>query len=78
MGFANAFDDVSFPCRGTLIGEEVEVQSIGLTNDRPDLLATCKRGDHTSEIALLDAVIDTDTDTPRLIAACRRWATARC
>ncbi|HEY5054738.1 MAG TPA: calcium-binding protein [Acidobacteriaceae bacterium] len=77
MGFANAFDEVSFPYPGTIIGEEVQVLSISAADDRPDLLATCKHGDRTHDIALLDVVINADADTSRLIAAYRRW-TALC
>ena len=77
MGFANAFEEVSFPYPGTVIGEDVQVLSVNAADDRPDLLATCKRDDRTYDIALLDVNINADTDTSRLIAAYRRWTAAR-
>ena len=77
MGFANAFDEISYPYPGTVIGEEVQVLSISAADDRPELIATCKRGDHTHDVALLDIAINADPDTTRLIAAYRRW-TALC
>lgn len=77
MGFATAFEDVSFPYPGTVIGKDVQVLSVNAANDRPDLLAACKRDGRTYDIALLDVDINADTDTSRLIAAYRRWTAAR-
>jgi hypothetical protein len=74
MGFANAFDEVELPQPGSVIGEDVEVLSIGTANARAELIATCRRAGRTYDVALLDVNIDTtDTDTSRLIAAYRRW-----
>jgi hypothetical protein len=73
MGFANAFDEASFPYPGTVIGEEVEVLSVGV-GERLELIATCTRGGRHYEIVLLDVNIDADAVTAHLIAAYRRWA----
>jgi hypothetical protein len=79
MGFEGFFEsEASFPWRGSVIGEEIEVMSLGIAENRPELMATCKHGEHTYEVALLDIdKIDADTTTSRLIAAYRRWADAR-
>lgn len=74
MGFEVAFEeDARFPCRGTVIGEEVEVLSVGRGDKRAELVATCRRGGRHYEVALLDVDIDADLTTSRLIAAYRRW-----
>jgi len=73
MGFAYAFDEASCPYPGTVIGEEVEVLSVGV-GERPELIATCTRGGRHYEIASLDVNIDADAATSHLIAAYRRWA----
>jgi hypothetical protein len=74
MGFENAFDeDASFPCHGTVVGEEVQVLSVGRAGNRHELIATCQRNSHCYEIALLDVDLDTDPQTSRLMAAYRRW-----
>ncbi len=79
MGFEGFFDEqASFPCRGRVIGQEVELTSIGIAENRPELIATCRHGDHTHEVSLLDVEnIDADAATSRLIAAYHRWAGAR-
>jgi Calcium binding len=77
QGFENAFDeDASFPCPGTVVGEEVEVLHVGQANNRRELIATCQRNERRYEIGLLDIDIKADPDTSRLIAAYRRWITA--
>jgi Calcium binding len=77
QGFENAFDeDATFPCRGTVIGEEVQVLHVGQANNRHELIATCQRKGRRYEIALLDIELDADPDTSRLIAAYRRWIKA--
>jgi hypothetical protein len=43
MGFANAFEDIRLPCRGSVVGEEVEVLSVGESDGRRELVATCER-----------------------------------
>jgi hypothetical protein len=77
-GFEAAFDeDGSFPCAGTVIGEQVEVLHVGQGDGRRDLIAACQRNGRRYEIALLDLDLDADPATSRLIAAYRRWAGAR-
>jgi hypothetical protein len=74
MGFENAFDeDGTFPCPGTVIGQEVEVLSISRANNRHELIATCQRDGQSYEIALLDIDLKADPATTRLTAAYRRW-----
>ena len=42
--FETAFDEVArFPCHGTVIGEDVEVLSLTVDDDRGELVATCRR-----------------------------------
>jgi len=76
MGFANAFEEASFPYPGTVIGEHVAVLSVSVA-DRPELIATCTRDQRRYEIALLDVEIEADTTTSHLIAAYRRWSACR-
>lgn len=71
--FENAFYDARFPCRGTVIGEEVEVLSVGIGNGRRELIATCGRAGRRHEVALLDVDLQGDPLTSRLVAAYRRW-----
>ncbi|HMC94789.1 MAG TPA: calcium-binding protein [Polyangia bacterium] len=74
MGFEAALDeDASFPCSGTVVGEEVKVLSINRADGRHELIATCQRGERCHEIALLDIDLNADPHTSRLIAAYRRW-----
>jgi hypothetical protein len=74
MGFENAFDEeASFPCSGTVVGEEVEVLSVSVKNHRRELIATCQRGGKQFDVALLDTNVQGDSGTSRLIAAYRRW-----
>jgi hypothetical protein len=74
MGFEAALDeDASFPCSGTVVGEEVKVLSINRAGGRHELIATCQRGERCHEIALLDIDLNADPHTSRLIAAYRRW-----
>jgi hypothetical protein len=55
MGFENAFDeDASFPCPGTIIGEEVQILSVSRANNRRELIATCQRAGRSHQLALLD------------------------
>jgi Calcium binding len=78
MGFEGAIDEqASFPCPSTLIGEQVEVLSITVADDRPELIATCTRNGRTYKVALLDINIEADPHTSRVIAAYRRWAACR-
>lgn len=74
QGFENAFDeDAIFPCRGTIIGEEVEMLHVGQDDNRRELIATCQRNGRRYEVALLDIDISADPATSRLVAAYRRW-----
>jgi hypothetical protein len=77
-GFENAFDeDADLPRSATVIGEHVEVISIGLRDGRRELIATCERNGRRHDIALLDLTIDADTALSRLLAAYRRWLAAQ-
>lgn len=74
QAFENAFDeDVRFPLSGKVTGHDVEVVSIGQSNGRRELIATCKRNGHRYDIALLDITITADPTTTRLLAAYHRW-----
>jgi hypothetical protein len=73
-GFENAFDEQAcYPLSGTVVGEDVEVLSVGLSNARRELIATCKRAGHRHEVALLDVCISADSPISQLLAAYRRW-----
>ncbi|MGA3217307.1 MAG: hypothetical protein ABSD97_16650 [Acidimicrobiales bacterium] len=73
-GFEVAFDeDANFPCSGKVVGEEVEVLSVAIKDNRRELIATCKRGGRRYDIALLDVDLRADAATSRLLAAYRRW-----
>jgi hypothetical protein len=73
-GFQTAFEnDATFPCPGTVIGEQVDVLSVIGEDDRHELIATCQRNGRHYEIALLDIDLNADPETSRLIAAYRRW-----
>jgi hypothetical protein len=77
QGFENAFDEeATFPCPGTVIGEELEVLQVGQADGRRELIATCKRNGRRYDIALLDIDIHADPATSRLLAAYHRWAGA--
>jgi hypothetical protein len=72
--FENAFDeDANFPCPGIVIGEDVEVLSVTIRDNRRELIATCQRGGRRYELALLDIDLHADPATSRLLAAYRRW-----
>ena len=72
-GFENAFYDVTLPCPGTVVGEDVEVLSVATAERRRELIAICQRGGRRYEVALLDVEIQADAATSRLVAAYRRW-----
>jgi hypothetical protein len=75
--FQTAFEnDASFPCPGTVVGEQVDVLSVAGEDDRHELIATCQRNGRHYQIALLDIQLNADPDTSRLIAAYRRWIRA--
>ncbi len=72
--FENAFDEESsFPIPAVVVGEDVEVLSIGTSNGRRELIATCQRAGHHHHIALLDINIPPDQPASGLAAAYRRW-----
>ena len=72
--FETAFDnDATFPAPGTVIGEQVQVISVAMANDRRELLATCEHHGKRYRIALLDIDLHGDPITNTLAAAYRRW-----
>ncbi len=72
--FENAFDEkASFPVPAVVVGEDIEVLSVGISNGRRELIATCQRAGQRHHIALLDINIHADQPTSRLLAAYRRW-----
>jgi hypothetical protein len=63
-GFEAAFDeDTSFPCPGTIIGEDIAVQSVSTSDNRRELIAACQRGGQRYEVALLDIELHADPTT---------------
>lgn len=67
--FENAFDDEGgFPIPATVVGEHIEVLSIGTRNGRRELIATCQRAGQHHQIALLDINIHPDQPATRLLA----------
>jgi Calcium binding len=75
MGFENAFDEqANLPCPGSVIGEDVQVLSVGPREGRRELIAQCERSGRTYEVALLDIELHADGTTERLLAAYRQWA----
>jgi|ERR1700683_233905 len=72
--FEVAFDnDATLPCLGRVIGEEIRVISIGITNGRRELIATCEHNGHRHQMAVLDVEVNGDPTTNTLVAAYRRW-----
>ncbi len=72
--FENAFDEqASFPIPAAVVGEDIEVLSIGTSNGRRELIATCQRAGQPHQIALLDINIHPDQPASRLLAAYRHW-----
>lgn len=73
VGFECAFDEVvRFPVAGTVIGEGVQVDSVGRGEGRRELIATCTHAGRSHQVALLDVGV-LDADASRLVAAYRRW-----
>lgn len=72
MGFEAAFDEVRFPVSGTVVGEDVQVISVGRGDGRRELVATCERARQRYDVAVLDVDLR-DADATRLVAAYRRW-----
>ncbi|MGB0091941.1 MAG: hypothetical protein WBP81_05350 [Solirubrobacteraceae bacterium] len=62
--FENAFYDANFPCPGTVIGEDVEVLSVSMSNRRQELIATCQRDERRHELALLTTSPSRQTQPP--------------
>ncbi len=72
--FENAFDEeTSFPIPAAVVGEDIEVLSVGTSNGRRELIATCQHAGNHHHIALLDINIHPDQPASRLLAAYRRW-----
>ena len=72
--FENAFDaQASFPIPAVVVGQEIEVLSVGTSNGRRELIATCQRAGQRHQIALLDINIHADQPASRLLAAYHRW-----
>jgi hypothetical protein len=66
MGFEVAFgEDASFPCSGTVVGEEVEVLSVSQGDNRRELIATCHRGGRRTKW-LCSTSTSTRTPTPHV------------
>jgi hypothetical protein len=73
-GFEVAFDnDATFPCPGTVIGQDIEVLTVATSNNRAELIATIRSHGQRYTVALLDIQLDADPATTRLLAANRRW-----
>ncbi|MDQ6728234.1 MAG: hypothetical protein M3066_19045 [Actinomycetota bacterium] len=65
-GFAVAFEnDVRFPVSGTVVGEDVQVLSIGLADGRRELIATCDRAGQQYRVAVLDVDLVGDGNAVR-------------
>lgn len=47
--------------------------SVGMSNGRRELIATCERAGRRHAVALLDIDLRGDPTTTRLLAAYRRW-----
>ncbi len=74
--FEVAFDAAAeFPRSGVVVGEQVQVISIGLRDGRRELIAVCQRAERRYDIALLDVTIDAHPALSRLLAAYRLWLT---
>jgi len=73
LGFEVAFDEqVRFPVSGTVVGEDVQVISVGRGDGRRELVATCERAGRRYHVALLDIELR-EADATLLVAAYRRW-----
>lgn len=72
-GFEYAFQEIELPLSGTVVGEAVTVVSIGMSDDRRDLTATCQRRERRYEVCLLDVEIAADPPFSDVLAAYRRW-----
>ncbi len=73
MGFEIAFEEqVRFPVSGTVVGDDVQVISVGRGDGRRELVATCERAGRRYHVALLDVDLR-DADATRLVAAYHRW-----
>jgi hypothetical protein len=70
----NASDDEApFPIPATVVGEDIEVLSLGTRNGRRELIASCQRAGQHHQIALLDININANQPASRLLDAHRRW-----
>ena len=73
-GFEAAFaNDATFPCPGTVIGQEIEVLSVATVNNRAELIATIRVHGQRYQLVLVVIELHGDPTTARLFAAYRRW-----
>jgi hypothetical protein len=77
-GFYSAFEEyLATPFQTALLGVEVTVESIGLTEDER-IVAVCTRGRSRQRIPILDLPLpDPPPDGVEWIDAYRRWARGR-
>ena len=68
-------DNVSFPCKATVIGVPIQITKFDYDgNDRRGLTAKCRRADGTSHIVgVADLVIASDSPCEKYLAAYRKW-----
>ncbi len=74
--FEVAFDEMTFPVQGVLLGRSVEIRSVVFAGDeRRGLCALVSADGRMQHLDLLDVVFDDDVPegTARLVAAYRRW-----
>lgn len=72
--FKDAFDDADLPCPANIVGQEIEILTAGISDNRRELIATCRRDGRTYQVALLDIDLNpADPTTSSLLAAYRRW-----
>lgn len=71
--FAVAFEQASFPCHGSVVGEDVEVLAISTVANRHELIASCQRNGRRYDIALLDIDLNAGPATSNLLAGYRHW-----
>jgi len=66
-------DSLQVPFETKVLGETVTVESVGL-NDTSDMVATCRRGEHTLNVALADLPLPRPAPKgAEWIAAFRLW-----
>jgi len=70
--FEVTFEQVGFPCKGSVVRENVEVLAITTVANRHELIATCQRNGRRYDIALLDIDLNAGPDTSNLVAGYRQ------